>query len=391
MSSGARRVALFWPAGSEYSNRLIEGVVRYHRERGGFVLRDFRYRTPEVGPPGPLFAWEHWQPHGVLCHIGAHPGVAECLVRSGVPVVNTTTDCPHATIPSVHGSGAGRLAARHLLSLGYEHLAFIGDAGRLGSVRLRETFARELTLHGKVPLGHDLTTVPDFAIEALEERAASEPGLAEFLASAPKPLGVFALDDDYARVVCRVCRRLGLDVPDDVAVLGIEDSLRARLNDPPLSTIRPPGEQVGYEAMALLDRLMQGERPPPAAVEVPTTTLVVRESTSRGQQRDEEVEQALRMIDEEACRGLTVAHLAEALRVPRSTLEDRFAEQVGRSPGEQIDRVRLDAARRLLAETELSIARIAGMVGFSRSSGFGGFFRRAAGMSPTQYRREQRA
>jgi LacI family transcriptional regulator len=385
----AKRVALYCPAGKEYIRWLIEGIVRYHREHDGFVLRDFRWpmdqRSEERTP-----TWAGWRPHGILCHIGSQPGLPEWLKRAGVPVVNTTTDCPHHVIPSVHGVGASRLAAEYLMSLATDHFAFVGHAGRLGSVRLREAFAEELAAHGHSLLWHELQTAPSLGIESLEQQAAAEPGLVEFLQGAPKPLAVFALDADFARVVCRVCRQLGLSIPSQVAVLGVEDTIAARLNDPPLSTIRPPGEQVGYEAMKLLDRLMRGEPPPPRAIEVPATVLIVRDSTRGKIKDDPKIQHALRMIAEEACRGLTVADLVEALHMSRSAFEHRFTEKVGHGPGKEIQQVRMASAKRLLTDTELSITRIAGMVGFTRSSIFGEFFRKHVGMTPTAYRQQHR-
>lgn len=391
MAEQTKRIALYSPSELDYINRLVEGVLSYLAERPGFLLRDFHYgevdfKVPRRGP-----TWEGWQPHGILCYIGRAPGLAQWLKKTGVPIVNTSTDCPHEVIPSVHGAGAGRLAAEHFQSLGLEHFGFVGHQGRLGSRRLRESFAEELGRHGRKMLWHELATEPIGGLEALEEAAAAEPGLAEFLQSVPKPIGVLALHYDFARVVCLVCRRLGLAIPNDVAVLGIENHLSARLNDPPLSSICPPGEQVGYQAMRLLDALLQGEPPPPEPITVPTTQLIERESTRLKSRKDSIVKEALRLIEAEACRGLTVEDIADVLDVSRSTLHHRFVEQVGRPPGEQIARVRLQHGKRLLADSDLSVTRISGMLGFARSSIFGEFFKRQTGMTPTQFRERRRA
>ncbi len=391
MQRDARRVALFCPAGNEYIHRLVEGIVRYHRERGGFVLRDFRYPAPGFRPPEEAPLWEHWRPHGILSHVDAIPGMDRWLRQSGVPVVNTSIDYPHDVLPCVHGVGAGRLAAEHFLGLGVEHFAFVGYTESPGSARIREAFGHELARHGYSVRGFDIDILLDQGREDLESEAARDPRLVEFLVNAPKPLGLFARDDSYARCVCSLLRRLKIAVPDEVAVLGLEDTLIARLNDPPLSTIRPPGEQVGYQAMRLLHQLMRGQSPPPEAIEVPTNLLIVRQSTSRSITPSGQIQEAVRLIEEEACRGLTVSDLVEAIRIPRSTFEHRFTEQVGRSPGQEIHRVRLDAAKRLLSETELSVTRIATMVGFTRSSIFGEFFKRKTGVTPTSFRRARRA
>jgi len=385
-----RRIALYLATGHAYAEQLIEGAVRYRLEHGGVLLRDFRFGDVASRMPRRAPRWSGWGPDGILCNIGAFPQVVKWLKKSGVPIVNTTTDHPHEVLPCVHGVGAGQLAAEYLRSLGLKHFAFVGHEGRLGSKVLRESFRRGLSDCGDDLLWHDLKTAPSAGLESLEETAAAEPGMAAFIREAPKPLGVFALDDDFARVVCRVCRELGLAVPQDVAVLGVEDSIEARVSDPPLSTIRPPGEEVGYAAMELLVSLIAGQKPPPEAIVVPTTKLIERDSTRLRPPADLVMREAMRLIEEEACRAVRVEDVAIVLNISRSTLQHRFVEQFGQTPGEAINAVRLRRAKHLLAETDLTITGIAGMVGFARSSIFGEFFKRHTGQTPSAYRKSQR-
>lgn|GEM_PF-7037534 len=240
---------------------------------------------------------------------------------------------------------------------------------------------------GRQPLCYELTCDPVGSDHARMQEAASEAGLRKFLSTAPKPLGVLGLNDDFARCVCVACQALGLAIPDEVAVLGVDDTSVARLNVPPLSSIRPPGERVGYEAMKLLDRIMCRGAIPAAPILIPCDAIGVRESTQRI--ADASIERALRLIQVEACQGLTVGSLVRFLGVGRSSFEKRFTQQIGRTPGQELQRVKLHQARKLLAETELSVTRIAGMVGFARSSIFGAFFKKYAGMTPTEYRRQR--
>lgn len=385
-----RRIALYLATGHAYAEQLIEGAVRYRLEHGGVLLRDFRFGDVASRMPRRPPRWGGWGPEGVLCNIGAFPQLAKWLKTSGVPIVNTSTDHPHEVLPCVHGAGAGRLAAEYLLSLGLKHFAFVGHKRRLGSRRLRESFGRSLSTEGHDLLWHDLKTAPLGGLDLVEETAAAEPGIATFIREAPKPLGVFALDDDFARVVCRVCRKLELAIPQDVAVLGVEDSIEARVSDPPLSTIKPPGEEVGYAAMELLDSLIAGQKPPSEAIVIPTTKLIERDSTRLRPPADLVMREAMRLIEEEACRAVRVEDVAIVLGISRSTLQHRFVEQFGQTPGEAINTVRVRRAKQLLVDTDLTITGIAGMVGFARSSIFGEFFKRHTGQTPSSYRKSQR-
>ncbi len=380
-----QRIAIYCPAGSDYIDRIIEGVLRCQGERGDFIVRDFRYIDDTKAPAGPPH-WNGWNPTAILCYVGAQDGVAQWLKSTGLPIVNTSADVPPELFPSVHATGATKLAADHLLSLGLAHFAYVGHRGRLGSRLLGENFRRELAGRGHPLIIHQIDALPTAGLTDLETTAATERGLIRFLDKAPKRLGVLAIDDYFARVICLVCRQLGLDVPGDVAVLGIEDTMQARTADPPLSTIRPPGEEVGYRAMHLLHSILHGKRAPRQIITVPVTQLIERASTVGYTRLDAVVKRATRLIDEEACRGLRVEDLCRILGVSRSTIQHRFAEQTRTTPGEMIAQVRLCRAKELLSHSDLSIETIAGMVGFARSSIFSAFFKRMTSETPGGFR-----
>lgn len=384
-SERPQRIAIYCPAGSDYIDRVIEGVLRCQSECGDFIVRDFRYlddtRTP-ADPP----RWNGWNPTAILCYVGGQDGVAQWLKGTGLPIVNTSADVPAEVFPSVHATGATKLAADHLLSLGLTHFAYVGHRGRLGSQLLGENFRRALADQGHRLLIHEIDALPTAGLSDLEATAAKERGLIRFLDKAPERLGVRAIDDYFARVVCLVCRQLGLGVPGDVAVLGIEDTMQARTADPPLSTIRPPGEEVGYRAMHPPHSMLRGKRAPRQIITVPVTELIELASTVGFTRMDAIVKCATKIIEQEACRGLLVDDLCRILGVSRSTIQHRFAEQTRTTPGEMIAQVRLQRARELLSRSDLTIETIAGMVGFARSSIFSAFFKRITGETPGGFR-----
>ena len=387
-AEATKRIALAVPLEWEYAHRLTEGVLDYHNQHAGYVLRDFRFSDPHFERPADPPSWEGWQPHGVLCAVGTEPGLGEWLLSSALPLVNMTADVRQDVIPSVHASSAGKVAVDHFVSLGYKHIAHVGLRGMRGSELRRDNIRQDIEAARGKFLCHELENDPVGSTGGRLREAANEPGLLEFLSNAPKPLAVSAMNDDFARCVCMACGTLGLEIPTEVAVAGVDDSSAARLNVPPISTVCPPGERVGYEAMKLLESLIEGGTPPAEATLIPCEKITVRQSTQLSE--DVSTDRAVRLIEAEACKGLSVGDLTRFLGVSRSTFEKRFTEQVGRSPAAEIQRVKLDHAKRLLADTELSITRITGMVGFSRSSVFGAFFKKGAGSTPTEYRKQHR-
>jgi LacI family transcriptional regulator len=333
--------------------------------------------------------WDRSVCDGVICHVGPERGICDWLKRGGVPVVNTTADLPPAEIPSVHSNhrSVARLAVRHLLELGCEHFAFFGSGHAPGAKMREQTLRKELKARGHRLLvyRHGLEYVwPQESLQVLGQ----EPKVGQFLTSVAKPLAVVAQNDYSAAILCQLCLHLGLAVPEEVAILGVDDSSLARYSTPRLSSIHTPGEEIGYRAMQLLDRLMHGGTAARRAVEVPATQIACRESTTRQTQGSADVRQALRLIRNEAHSGLRVSHIARALNVSRKTLERRFRDELGYSPGDAIRRVRMERAQELLTGTELSVTRIAQMVGFDRPSAFTTFFKQHAGRSPLEFRRQ---
>lgn len=228
-------------------------------------------------------------------------------------------------------------------------------------------------------------------IPSEQRRRLAEPGdeteLIAFLRDLPKPVAIHC-DDDYVGVlVCRVAEHLELAVPGDVAVLGYFDLAIARFSNPTLSSIPAPGQLVGAAGMKLLSDLLQGARSAERQVLLAPPPVAARESTNGTAVRADDIHRAHQLIEELACKGLTVEQLLERLAMSQKTLNKRFMAVYGHKPGAAIRKVRTERAREWLATTNLSIGRIAEMCGFSEPSNFNLFFKREVGCTPSEYRR----
>jgi LacI family transcriptional regulator len=204
-----------------------------------------------------------------------------------------------------------------------------------------------------------------------------------------------ACSDQCGPVLLEACRRARAAVPDEVAVIGVDnDEPLCEAADPPMSSVWPDHLGVGYAAAALLDRLMAGRAargtPPPAPVYLAPRGVVTRQSTDVLAVEDRDVAAAVRFIREHACGRLVIDDVAGHVSLSRSALQRRFKKVVGRTIHEEALRIRLDRARELLSHTDLPIALVAEKAGFTHQEYLGSVFRSRLGQTPAQFRRASR-
>jgi LacI family transcriptional regulator len=213
--------------------------------------------------------------------------------------------------------------------------------------------------------------------------------LAEWMRKLPKPVGLFACNDDRGREVLEACRMAELRVPEDVAVLGVDDDeVFCALADPPLSSVALNAETAGYRAAELLDGLMQGRIKKPRRILVEALCVVKRRSTDIVAVEDQDVAAALQFIHREQGRGISVEDVVDEVAVSRRNLEKRFRETIGRTILEEIQIARLERAKRLLLDTTYPISKVADISGFGSTGYFIQFFQSRVGKTPRKFRND---
>jgi LacI family transcriptional regulator len=287
-------------------------------------------------------------------------------------------------------SECGRLAVDHFVSRGFRHMAFCGYAGVAFSDQRCQSFVQCLAERGlNVSIFEEPGATPSIEDIMTRERTSevTSSHLVPWLQTLPKPVAVFACNDIRGRQVLASCANIGLSVPDDVAVLGVDnDEVICELSNPPLSSIEPDTRRLGYEGAATLDRLMAGEAAPEAATLIPPKRIHVRQSSDVLAVEDRDIAAALRYVREHACDGITVGHAAGHLATSRATLDRHFHRILGRSVKVEIDRIRIDRAKQLLEETDYKVTLIAEMTGYGMAPQFVTAFKRLTGMTPGEYR-----
>lgn len=386
MATGIPKVALLVETSLGYGRGLLRGVVRYARLHGPWAFYitpgDLRQVLPKM---------EEWGGTGIIARVET-PQVAKAILATGLPVIaldlsyqQLAPGSPFAGVSEVcpDSHEAGRMAADHLLKCGFREFAFVGVWGDYPwSVRRGEGFSQRVAEAG---CACHVYPVPQTRQNRRWGR--EQAILSQWLMRLPKPVGVLACDDDRGRQVLEACRAAALAVPDDVAVVGVDnDELLCELSDPPLSSVALDTERAGYEAAALLDGLMAGRITEPRRILVQPTGVVTRRSTDVVATQDRQVAAALRFLRDSAAKPIDVADVVQHVGTSRRTLEIRFRRSLGRSLNEELQQARLERAKRLLAETNLPVARVAEASGFGSSSYLIRLFRRRLGVSPTEFR-----
>jgi LacI family transcriptional regulator len=207
----------------------------------------------------------------------------------------------------------------------------------------------------------------------------------------PNPIGIMTCHDDRGLQALDACQAAGVSVPDEVAIISVDDDeLLCSMFTPQLTSIDGNPEQIGYRAAELLDRMMAGEAPPRDPIHLPPRAVVLRQSTDTLAVDDPAIAAALRHIRGHACEGLRVDDLLDQIHLSRSVLERRFQRLVGRSPKAEIFRVQLERAKQLLTESNLSIDVVAGRSGFRDGRYLCDVFARKVRMTPGTYREQMR-
>jgi LacI family transcriptional regulator len=366
-----RRVVL----AMDYYLRLIhEGVVRYAQEANWHLDSSMHYEG--VLP-------RDWAGDGALVMVRSSK--MQAFVRKlGVPAVSLAIPPKGIRLPSVlmDNVEAGRMGARHFLSRGFNHFAYYLPQLHTVVSQRAEGFSTEVAAAGRTV--HELKRSNEGRMKRRVSRAV---WLAERLRALPRPLAVMAEDDKWAIEVMEACQKAGLNVPADVAVLGVDnDPMLTTVGLVPLSSVDNDLPGLGYRAARLLDRLMTGEKPPAADICHPPLGVVARRSTDALSVEQPDVREAIAFLLTHFHEPITVGEVARHTNLSLRRLQVHFKRSVGRSIQETLFHLRVENAKRMLRDTSLKIDAIARRSGFANGNYLARVLRRTEGARPTAFR-----
>jgi LacI family transcriptional regulator len=364
---------------------MLRGVARYVREHA---------RWSVYHQPGSLRESVRWvlrqarlrRFDGIIVRV-ENARVAHRFAKLGAPTVDILGEGEtDVAVVHVDNAAIGKRAAEHLLSRGFRSLAYCGSR--------RFDWGRGRGDSFEARVKRSATSFHVFEWPLIREPRAYDHHLrrlTSWIVSLPKPAGILAATDILGRRILEACMRAHIEVPDAIAVVGVDnDETLCELAAPPLSSVDANHFGVGYEAAALLGRLMRGAAPPTRRILVEPAGLVVRASTEKWAVSDPDVSRALGLIHDRASTALHVEDVVRQVPLSRRTLERRFHQVMGHSIYDEILRARVFRAEHLLVATDWSIKRIALETGFAYPEHLAAVFKSRVGRSPRDYRRSVR-
>ena len=377
-----QKVAILVETSLASGRQILAGISRFLHEEDRWAVF---HRTGPLGAINPE-ALRSWRGDGVIARI-ANRSIYRMVAGMGIPVVDVLGNVPGSGFPTVtcDEPRISSMVASHLVGRGVRHFAYFGLADEGWSVRRREALEAEVGLDP----GHTFSAL----MIRQRDKARLSWGsylrlLCGWIGALPRPLGIMVASDQFGPDIIEACRHLGLTIPEEVSVVGVDnDGPFCEVCVPRLSSVLPNHELVGYEAAHLLDHLMRGERVARDPVLIPPLSLKVRRSSDAAALADPCLVKAMNLIRRRACAGLSVDDVAREAGLSRSVLQRRFRAVLGETVLAAMVRTRLARAREMLGNTDLPLAEIAERCGFNHPEYMGYVFRRELGVTPAGYRR----
>ena len=315
-----------------------------------------------------------------------HTSAARVSLRVGV--IAGLVSAMLVAFPTGHFEG--RLVAEHFLARGFRSLVYYSDAPNWVYEERGQGFVETLAKAGRkcTWLRWHRSPARRTGRDAWRRKRA---WLAAKMQRARKPVAVFAAADGHAMDILEACKSAGLKVPDEVAIVGAGDTLLAPdAMSIPISTVDTGIETLGFMGAELLDQLMGGASVPKEPVRLPPVGLMARKSSDAMAVPHDKVARCLRFIWEHCQEPIGVDDLVKVAAMSRRGLHQAFVEHVGRPPGAELQRVRIERSKHLLAASDDKLETVAGLCGYRRANSFWLAFKHATGVSPQQYRQQVR-
>lgn len=382
----AREVAIAIQTSTSFGRGVLQGISDWIHEHENWLI------TIDDRPPGePIPRWFlRWKGHGLISSL-EESSLPSTWRMGQRPVVHVRSRLNEASLPGVYpdDEAAVLLGISHLVDRGLHRLVFspgnITPAKSLCDSVLRH--ATELGCHLQI---HEQR--PKSSRGRKRDDTEDGEALAKWLASLPKPVGVILPSDVRALRIIEACRRGGLAIPDDVAVVGIGgDEVLCGLSTPGLTSVAHDRSRIGQQAARMLDEAIRLGRTPSSVIHVPPSGIAIRRSSDVIAIEDADIRKAVHLIQKRACTDLSAADVATEVRVPRRLLDRKFQRILGRTIHDELQRMKVAEAKRLLGETDDKLFVISIRSGFSHAPQLCNVFKTFVGMSPMQYRKSVRS
>jgi len=374
-----RKILLLIESSRAFEQGLLKGIADYSRLHGPMI---FYRNIPRVsgGSRLTLARIKKLDLDGIIVR---EQDITEKLLTLNLPTIVSPYRKAFDGLPNIltNDQAIGKMAATHLLDRGFKNFGFFGaDSKRYWSLNRCESFVKNLSKTSNSISIYKKNQAKNSPTEHLQ--------IAQWLESLPKPAAVMAANDDHSYALFEAIKIAKLQVPETVAIIGVgNDEIVCGLNTPPLSSVALNTRTAGFKAAQMLDKMIRGNKVSKNIIVEPLR-VVERHSTDILAIHDESVVDAVRFIRQHCNEMIQVDDVAQAVNLSRRQLYNKFKTTMGRSVYQQIRRVRMTHAARMLIDTNMSVADIAVSLGFTDTKNISRCFREEQGTTMLAYRRK---
>jgi len=369
------RVLIVMDASSAWSRGALMGFAGVANQHDWTVLHYHPMSDLE-------WLLKQWDPQVVVLPAGSYPTLPRSVQGRALVAVNADRSSEGIASVCLDEAKVGAAAASHLLATGQTHLTtFRFDTSPFAIARERAFEA------AVVAAGREL--VPRWWLDTRDRIGENPAEITRWLQELPKPCGIFACTDSWARVIARYCRVAGINIPEQVAVMGVDnDVIDCEFASPPLSSVAIPWRLLGQHAAELVGRALAGNALSNQRIVVEPLDVVVRRSTEVLAVTEPLVKRAIQWIEAHAHVRISIPAVAKATGTTRQTLERRFRAVLGRTVLQEIRRAHVDLAKRLLSTTNCELIKVAQASGFTNAALLNVAFVKETGVPPGAYRKQ---
>ncbi|WP_025764298.1 AraC family transcriptional regulator [Dyadobacter tibetensis] len=380
------KIILLLDFAEAYSKSLMKGINTYSKEHGPWIFcRMPLFHRETVGMDGILKWALEWGADGIIGQLYNDQDIQK-IVDAGIPVIAQDFKERFTEIPNITGAyrSTGALGAEYFLKKGFTNFAFYGFGDIVWSRERAEGFEDRLAQSG-----HEVHYFEHKKARSTELWYYKPSSLSRWLKSLPKPIGLMTCDDNQGQHITEACRHVGIRIPEEVAVLGVDnDEMICDLSDPPLSSIALDTEQGGYEAGRLMDQMIQQGTQAFYDIVVAPLQVITRHSTDIYATHDHHIASSLKYIHQNIEKNLHVDEVVKQVPLSRRALEKRFLEITGFPIYKYIFNLRIEKFTQKLLDTDMSVFEIAMDMGLTDSKNIARQFRQVKGCSPSEFRRK---
>jgi len=378
------RVIILTDFSEEYAKLLLKGIVKYSKEHEPWVLCKMPHSYRDLHGIEGVVEWAlKWKADAIIGQFYADDNIS-LFAKNGIVAIAQDFKSRFLEVPNITGAHhlAGKMGADYFIQKGFKNFAFYGFKNVIWSEERCEGFRDELEKYNLVKSFYEYQNVE---IKDLWYYDAEM--LIKWLQILPKPIGIMACDDNQGHHITQLCKQYGIQVPEKIAVLGVDnDEAICSLSDPPLSSLSQSVEKGGYETAELIDQLIHHKNTIPKDIVVYPTHITTRQSTDIYATEDKSIAIVLKYIHQHSDRKINVLELVRLVPLSRRLLENRFKEVTGVPVYSYILNLRIEKFAQLLLESNLPIIEIAADMGFTDYKNISRQFKRIKGCSPSEYR-----